>query len=123
MRLFSRVFADDRERNLTRLDVLQAFTAGNEFAIWGKNRGDADDVARGDAGVSERQLEARKPFTMFTDAFGEEYLLRNERHGAGLPCLREWVEPEKIFPLWKSNKKVFECQSLSRLRIGKNERL
>jgi hypothetical protein len=26
---------------------------------------------------------------MFTDAFGEEDLLRNERHGAGLPCLRD----------------------------------
>jgi len=26
---------------------------------------------------------------MFTDAFGEENFLRNERHGAGLPCLRD----------------------------------
>jgi hypothetical protein len=26
---------------------------------------------------------------MFTDAFGEEDLLRDERHGAGLRCLRE----------------------------------
>jgi len=26
---------------------------------------------------------------MFTDAFGEENFLSNERHGAGWPCLRE----------------------------------
>jgi hypothetical protein len=26
---------------------------------------------------------------MFTDAFGEEDLLSDERHGAGLRCLRE----------------------------------
>jgi len=26
---------------------------------------------------------------MFTDAFGEEDFLSDERHGAGLPCLRE----------------------------------
>jgi hypothetical protein len=25
---------------------------------------------------------------MFTDAFGEEDFLSDERHGAGLPCLR-----------------------------------
>jgi len=33
---------------------------------------------------------------MFTDAFGEEDLLRNERHGAGLPCLRAWCECKKF---------------------------
>jgi hypothetical protein len=33
---------------------------------------------------------------MFTDAFGEEYFLRDERHGAGLWCLREWSNGGKI---------------------------
>jgi hypothetical protein len=33
---------------------------------------------------------------MFTDAFGEKYFLRNERHGAGLPCLRELGERENF---------------------------
>jgi hypothetical protein len=50
---------------------------------------------------------------MFTDAFGEEDLLRDERHGAGLPCLRDLECERKIFLLWKNNKKVSECQSIS----------
>ena len=88
MCFFRGVFADDRERDLPRPDVLQTFTAGDQFAIGREDRGDADDIACRDARVSEGELEARKPFTMFTDAFGEKYFLRNERHGAGLPCLR-----------------------------------
>jgi hypothetical protein len=33
---------------------------------------------------------------MFTDAFGEEDLLSDERHGAGLGRLREWANHRKI---------------------------
>src|SRR6266436_8644143 len=107
------IFADDGERDLAGLDVLQTFAARNQFAIGRKNRGNANDVARGDARVAEGELKARKSFTMFTDAFGEEDFLSDERHGAGLPCLRTWCGCEKIFPLWKSNKKVLQCQSNS----------
>jgi hypothetical protein len=82
------IFADNGEGHLPGLDVLQALAAGNQFAVGGEDRGDADYVARRDARIPEGKLEARKPFTMFTDAFGEKYFLRNERHGAGLPCLR-----------------------------------
>jgi hypothetical protein len=46
---------------------------------------------------------------MFTDAFGEEYFLRDERHFAGVRCLRG-LELWKFFLLWKSNKKVLQCQ-------------
>jgi len=46
---------------------------------------------------------------MFTDAFGEKYFLSDERHGAGVRCLRESVTSEN-FVLWKSNKKVLQCQ-------------
>jgi hypothetical protein len=49
---------------------------------------------------------------MFTDAFGEKYFLSDERHGAGVRCLRESVTSEN-FVLWKSNKKVLQCQRLS----------
>jgi hypothetical protein len=69
--------------------VLQSFTAGNQFAIGRKNRGDADDIACRNASVPQGELEARESFAMFTDAFGEENFLSNERHGAGWPCLRE----------------------------------
>jgi hypothetical protein len=74
---------------LPGLDVLQSFAARNQFAVGRENGGDANDVARGNAGVPQSELETREPFTMFTDAFGEEDFLSNERHGAGLPCLRE----------------------------------
>jgi hypothetical protein len=92
--------------------VLQTFAAGNQFAIGREDRGDAHDVARGDAGVAQGKLEAGKPFAMFTDAFGEKYFLSDERHGAGVRCLRESVTSEN-FVLWKSNKKVLQCQSIS----------
>jgi len=89
VRFLGGILADDRESDLPGLDVLQTFTARNQFTVWRKNRGDADDVAGGDARVAQGELEARKSFTMFADAFGEENFLRNERHGAGLPCLRD----------------------------------
>ncbi len=46
----------------------------------GKNGGDANDVARRDSGVSQRELETREPLPMFSDSFGEEDFLRDERH-------------------------------------------
>ena len=49
---------------------------------------------------------------MFTDAFGKKYFLSDERHGAGVRCLRENVTSEN-FVLWKSNKKVLQCQRIS----------
>src|SRR5216684_1166370 len=109
VRFLGGVFADDRERDLPGFDVLQSLAAGNQFAVGWEDGGDANDVARGNASVPQSELETREPFTMFTDAFGEEDFLSNERHGAGLPCLREWCA-RKICPLWKSNKKVLQCQ-------------
>jgi hypothetical protein len=60
--------------------MLKPFTARDQFAIRRENRGDANDVARGDSGVSERELEARKPLAMFSDSLGEENFLCDERH-------------------------------------------
>src|SRR5713226_8153774 len=109
VRFLGGIFADDRERDLAGPDMLQSFAARNQFAVGREDGGNANDVARRNACVPQGELKTRKPFTMFTDAFGEEDFLSNERHGAGLPCLREWCT-RKIFPLWKSNKKVLQCQ-------------
>src|SRR5437588_10725874 len=95
VRFLGGIFADDRERDLAGPDVLQSFAAGNQFAVGREDGGDADDVACRNPCVPQGELEARKPFAMFTDAVGEEDYLSNERHCAGLPCLREWCECEK----------------------------
>src|SRR5437899_142863 len=96
VRFFGGVLADNRESDLTELDVLQAFAAGDQFAVGREDRGDPDDVAGRDSCVAQGKLKTRKPFTMFTDAFGKKYFLSDERHCAGLPCLRVWVEGEKF---------------------------
>src|SRR6266478_2866808 len=62
--------------------------------------------------AGKRELEAGEPFSMFSDALGEEYFLSDERHGAGVRCLRENVT-SKNFALWKSSKKVLVCQRIS----------
>src|SRR5450631_2969393 len=113
MRFFGGIFADHRERDLTRLDVLQSFAARNQFAIGREDRRDAHDVARRNSRVPESELKARKPFTMFSDAFGEKYFLCDERHGAGVGASVSGLRV-KILPLWKSNKKVLQCQRISR---------
>ena len=50
---------------------------------------------------------------MFSDAFGEENLFSDKRH---VPAGRASVyELSEKFPLWKSNKKVLQCQRNSRI--------
>src|SRR5580698_8575690 len=80
MRFARLIFADNREGYLAGLDVLQAFAAGNQFAVGRENRGDANDVARGNACVAQRQLKAGKALAVFPDSLGEENFLRDERH-------------------------------------------
>src|SRR6476660_2253649 len=89
VRFLGRILTDDREGHLSGLDMLQAFASRDQFAVGGENRGDADNVASRNACVAQGELKARKSFAMFTDAFGKENFLSNERHGAGWPCLRE----------------------------------
>jgi hypothetical protein len=83
MRLASLVLADNGEGDLSRLEMLEPFTARDQLAVRRKNRGDANDVARGNSGISQRELEARKPLAMFSDSLGEENFLRYERHVPG----------------------------------------
>src|SRR6266478_5310414 len=75
VRFLGGILANDRKRDLPGLHMLQPFAAGNQFTVRREDRGDADDVARRNARVSEGELKARKSFTMFTDALGEEDFL------------------------------------------------
>src|SRR5579863_4790128 len=108
MRFLRRIFADNGESDLSRFDVLQTFAARNQFAVRREDRRNADDVARSDARISQSQLKARKPFPMFSDAFGKKNFLRDERHGAGVGASVSWAEKKNLL-LWKSNKKVLQC--------------
>jgi hypothetical protein len=83
MRLFRGILANHGKSDLAGPHVLQPFATGDQFTIGRENRGNAHDVARRNACVSKRKLETGKPFTMFSDAFGEKYFLRDERHVAG----------------------------------------
>jgi hypothetical protein len=113
MRFFGGIFADDGKGDLTGPDVFQSFTARDQFAIGREDRGDANDVARRNSRIPKSELEAGEPFAMFSDAFGEENFLSDERHGAGVRCLRGDVT-SKNFALWKSSKKVLQCQRISK---------
>jgi len=62
VRFLGGIFADDLERDLPGLDVLQSFTARNQFCVGRENGGDANDVARGNASVPQSELETREPF-------------------------------------------------------------
>src|ERR1700682_5207406 len=112
MRFLGGIFADDGKRDLAGPDVLQSFAARDQFAIRREDGGDSHDVACCNTRVAKRELEAGEPFAMFSDAFGKKDFLSDERHGAGVRCLRENVT-SKNFVLWKSNKKVLQCQRLS----------
>ena len=57
---------------------------------------------------------------MFSDAFGEKYFLCDERHGAGVGASVSGLRAE-ILPLWKSNKKVLQCQRNSQTLHTKKE--
>src|SRR5262249_48496709 len=83
MRLFGRILADDGECDLPWANMFQSLAARDQFAVRGKNRGDAYDVARGDSRAAECELKAATSLAMFADAFGEKKLLSDERHGAG----------------------------------------
>src|SRR5215472_3905129 len=96
MWFFRRILANDGKRHLAGLEMLQAFASGNQFAIRREDGGNADDVAGGDAGIAQGQLETGEPFPMFPDTFREEDLLRDKRHGAGFSGLPERIESKKF---------------------------
>src|ERR1700722_2419249 len=112
------VLADYGESDLSRLEMLEHFTTRDQLAVRRKNRGDANDVARGNSGISERELEARKPLAMFSDALGEENFLRYERHVPG--CGSSTRLSRKNLTRLEINKRAQLSQSLIELsRIGK----
>src|ERR1700723_1107209 len=118
MRLARLVLADNGESDLSRLEMLEPFTARDQLAVRRKNRGDANDVARGNPGVSQRELKARKPLAMFSDSLGEENFLRYERHVPG--CGSSTRLSRKNLTRLEINKRAQLSQSLIEFsRIGK----
>jgi hypothetical protein len=118
MRLARLVLADNGESDLSRLEMLEPLTARDQFAIRRKNRGDANDVARGNSSVSQRELEARKPLAMFSDSLGKENFLRYERHVPG--CGSSTRLSRKNLTRSEINKRTQLSQSLIELsRNGK----
>src|SRR5260370_23114500 len=113
VRFLGGILADDGESDLPELDVLQSFAAGDQLAVGREDRGDTADVACRNACVPEGELKARKSFTMFTDAFGEKNFLSDERHGAGLPCLRLWGGCETFSRCGKVTRRYCKCQRIS----------
>src|SRR5260370_41162009 len=75
VRFLGGILADDGEGDLPGLHVLQAFAARNQFTVGRKNRGDADDFARGDSWIWQGETETLKPFHAFSGAFGAENFL------------------------------------------------
>src|SRR5437879_13630649 len=76
VRFLGGILADDGERYLAGLHVLEPFGAGYYFPVGRGDRGDAEDGTRGNARVAEAEVAARKSLTMFTDAFGAENFIR-----------------------------------------------
>src|SRR3984885_8915567 len=109
MRFARLVLADYGEGHLTGLDMLQTFAAGNQFAVGRENRGDANDVARGNACVAQRQLKAGKALAVFPDSLGEENFLRDERHEYYRTAVPPRKRVEKTGDL-KTNKHMERCQ-------------
>src|SRR5439155_12364608 len=76
--LAGRGFRHDDERDLPRLQPLHAVTARQDLALGRENAGDAYEVAGGDSGGAEGQLERGQLLAVLADALREKHLLRNE---------------------------------------------
>src|SRR5579862_9843935 len=100
------VLANHGKRDLPGLDVLQAFAAGNQFAVGRKNGRDTNDVARRDARIPQCKFKTGKPLTMFTDAFGQKYFLSDKRHSAGARPPFSRVEARKISSSGKVTRRI-----------------
>jgi len=92
------------------LDVLQSFTARNQFAVGRENGGDANDVARGNASVPQSELRNSRALSRcLPTPLVRKIFLANERHGAVCRASVSSVRA-KNFPAVESNKKVLQCQ-------------
>jgi hypothetical protein len=70
------------------IQVGQAFFAGNDLAARRKDRRNAHQVLRGDACIPQGQLKGGQPLLVFTNALGEEELLRDHAFSQFLCTLR-----------------------------------
>src|SRR5579863_1122797 len=116
MRFARLILADDGERDLAGLEVLQSFAPRDQFAGRWKNRGDAHNVACGDAGVTQGKLKARQALAVLSNPFSKENVLRDERHEscrrAVPPVVSAYVDRKKQRS--EINKRAQRCQLLSR---------
>lgn len=88
MRFASAVFGDDGEDHFARMKVLKPGRAGNQLAIRGKNRRNANEILSSDPGVAQREFERSEALAMFAHAFGKEDPLRDHVF-AQFICLHE----------------------------------
>src|SRR6516164_8975655 len=77
MRLARRVFGHDGEYDLAGMKILHAFLAGEELAVWRKDRRDAHQILGGNTGITQRQFERRQTLAVFPHSLGEENPLWN----------------------------------------------
>ncbi len=71
-------FGHDAEGDLPRLQPFHALLARQDAAFRRKDARHADQIAGGDAGRAERELERGQLLAVLADALGEEHLLGNE---------------------------------------------
>ena len=79
-------FRHDNERDLAGFETLHALAARQNAALRRKDAGDANEIARRDAGGTKRELERGQLFPVFPDALCKEHLLGNESDHAHAPC-------------------------------------
>ena len=97
MRLTGRGFRHHHKCHLAGLEALAALRTGQNAALWRKNARDADEVAGGDAGGSERELERGQLLAVLPGALGKEHLLGNESDHVAL-LVRQTITTDRFRP-------------------------
>src|SRR5271156_2745352 len=77
MRLTGGGFRYHGEDDLAGRKIFQAFFAGDELALWGKDRRNPNQILRRDPGVAQSHFERGEPFLVLPDAFGQKQTLRD----------------------------------------------
>ena len=77
MRLVRGVFGHHGKHNFAGAKILHAIFSRQHLAIRGKDGRYAHQILRGNAGVTQGQLERCKPLAVLPDSLGEEHPLGN----------------------------------------------
>src|ERR1700722_3774432 len=74
------------------MEILHAFLARKQLAIWRKNRRDPNQILGSDTGVTQRQFERSQPLAVFPHSLGKENPLRNHVFAQfAFPPKRKWT--------------------------------